>query len=90
MLVVFEASAVRIFNATYSLSISKPNCRAGSVPKFMNYQIFVVMEFVSDVRRMITPGTVAVHILEFVWIIELGPRVSSSMKKYDLSLICIG
>ena len=57
------------------------------MPKFMNYKIFVVVEFVSDVRRMITPRTVAVHILEFVWIIVLGPIVSSSMMRYDLSLI---
>ena len=57
------------------------------MPKFMNYKRFVVVEFVSDVRRMITPRTVAVHILEFVWIIVLGPIVSSSMMRYDLSLI---
>ncbi len=57
------------------------------MPKFMNYKTFVVVEVVSDVRKMMTPRTGAVHILEFVWIIVLGPIVSSSMMRYDLSLI---
>ena len=38
--------------------LNKPNCRAGSIPQFINY-------FDSDVRVMTTPGTVMVYTVEF-------------------------
>lgn len=76
-LVVFEASAVRIFNATYSPSISV--CWTSEIVELVPYPSLLtttylsLWNFVSDVRRMITPGTVMVYILDFVWIIEPGP-----------------
>lgn len=69
----------------YQRVLSKPNCGAGSVPKFIDYDIFAVVEFVTDERRMISPGTVAVHILDFLWFLEPRPDVSSSKMRYGFS-----
>lgn len=76
-LAVFEASAVRIFNATYSPSISV--CWTSEIVELVPYPSLLtttylsLWNFVSDVRMMITPGTVMVYILDFVWMIEPGP-----------------
>ena len=71
----------------YQRVLSKPNYRAGSVPKFIDYDIFVVVEFVTDLRRMITPGTVAVDILDFIWFLEPRPYIGSTKMRYDFSYI---
>ena len=44
--------------------LRKPNGRGISMPKFDNYNICILVEFVANECRVIASGTVAVHIFK--------------------------
>lgn len=90
---------LRIFNATSfpSISVFLEQAKLWSwfrCPKFINYNIFiVVVEFVSDVRRMINPARngSGLQSRHFVWIIEtLRPVQGLTAEENDLDRCVMG